>query len=470
MDLCCARTDVVIAKCGDRRREVAGRPRQVGEHHGPDPDRVGRQARAGAAVPRPRRRERRRQQRPRSATRATPPLRRRRRRDTPPRRARPAASSRRGRRPLRGSWSGWRSRLSAPGDRVAHRDIFPSSAARSRRGRSNRCLANVMARSPHQHRPGIDESAGDQLRAVCVIADRRHHAVVLVAKVRVRAGTGRRASRRRRSDIGNIGDAAPVGDDPLTTRRRATPIGDAELEQHGTRQHLGIEDTFTRPPRPAQRGSIVVSSSNGRGVASRQQRLRQHERDTAPSVGSTTLGSQRQELHRCVGVRATAAFARPAAWSSPQPSATGTADCRRRRRIDRALPSRPPTSSAHTTWWSTPAAASAALVAAAAAGSMSTPTTSSATSPSGAVRPSATRKRPSPQAGSTIRRRRCGADVVIDSATASTTSVTRWSGVYHAPCCLRSGRNRSESGAATTRSCRCSRSSPPDTSADYGRG
>ncbi len=54
---------VVASQRIDRRPEVAGRPRQLGEHDGREPNAVGRQPGTGASVPQPRRREARREHR-----------------------------------------------------------------------------------------------------------------------------------------------------------------------------------------------------------------------------------------------------------------------------------------------------------------------------------------------------------------------------------------------------------------------
>ena len=95
--------------------------------------------------------------------------------------------------------------------------------------------------------------------------------------------------------------------------------------------HLRVEGALAGPPRPEHVGARIEARSNTLGVAGREDRLREDERDASAArvdelhrPGQGTRPPRPRTAHRCGRSR------RPA--SSPMPSATGTAGCRSPRR------------------------------------------------------------------------------------------------------------------------------------------
>ena len=75
--------------------------------------------------------------------------------------------------------------------------------------------------------------------------------------------------------------------------------------------HLRVEGALAGPPRPEHVGARIEARSNSLGVAGREDRLREDERDASAARVDEFTG-EGEELDRRVGVRPTAAGARTA--------------------------------------------------------------------------------------------------------------------------------------------------------------
>ena len=155
---------------------------------------------------------------------------------------------------------------------------------------------------------GVDQTAGHERGAVTAFADRRHEAVVLVAEVGGQADpiteqSGGPQSRQPRHAEAVGHDVAP----------RAMPwlLAVCALEDQRAHEDLGVEDRLGRPPRPRDRSHAVDFGADSTGVTRGEDRLREDEAD-APAVGTGEADGEGEELDGSIGVRTSAVPARPA--------------------------------------------------------------------------------------------------------------------------------------------------------------
>ena len=190
-------------------------------------------------------------------------------------------------------------------------------------GRAQEPAAGERHRHADPTAPGrVDEPAGHERRAVTVLDDGRHEPVVLVAEVRRQPARGRRACRRW----------------PTWPARPGTPSASVTTSVHGpvpggirpagrastTRAHTSTwaSKTATGDHHDQTIGARGPARRARRGVARREDRLRQHEPD-APAVGA------RQARRRGRGTRRRRRRTGPPPWRLDPPRVVAVASCDR---------------------------------------------------------------------------------------------------------------------------------------------